>query len=139
WPCPWVPPVLPWPYALTLEKPANRLDASRTAPRVDAGHDLRGHELQLVHPRARNDTHEQGAVRADAFGARHRGDLGADEVRPLGDDLGLAQPFAEARPRQIAAQGFADGHRTSLVPLAPGGPLRQKRPQSLLHVVRGRE
>src|SRR3989475_12492240 len=106
-------------YTLSLHD-ALPIYPSGTAPRVDAGHDLRGHELQLVHPRARGDAHEQRAVRADALGARARGDLGSDEIRPLGDDLGLPQSLGEARPRQIAAQRLGDGDRKPLFALAHG-------------------
>src|SRR2546427_5733374 len=44
-------------YTLSLHD-ALPIYPSGTAPRVDAGHDLRGHELQLVHPRSEEHTSE---------------------------------------------------------------------------------
>src|SRR5207249_4960714 len=59
--------------SLACEEPAYRLDPSGTAS-VHRGHDLRRHQLQLVHPGARRHPDEQRAVGGDALGVRHGGD-----------------------------------------------------------------
>src|SRR5881397_3641791 len=52
--------------------------AGRRRTGVHRGHDLRPHQLQLVHPGARRHPHEQGPVRRHALGLGHRSDLGPD-------------------------------------------------------------
>src|SRR5207244_8878770 len=108
--------------------PAYGLDAPGSAPGVDRRHDLRRHQLELVHPRARRHAHEQRAVRRHALRDGDAGDLRAHEPRPVRDYLRLRQPLREPRFGEVAVQRLTDRRRPAAAPPAPPAPRAPRAP-----------